>query len=296
MASKIIDIPFDGKPGQTLPRLRRESQARDVRFMLLDPGDVEVYIKTEKTLIDINLNPIRNEVSWNSDKTTPYRVPADSLPFLPQGGEWRIRSQNFLPGFVIEFENAHWQSLTEIDFPELAGPGEYSHYYSAPVAADLGRAGIRLLQEERCTDEPTDTVALEAIALGVLAEHARRVREGAGKVDRTRRGAIEPRRLTRVFDYIEAELQDNVSLLTLARIAGLSASQFGRAFKVATGVTPMRYVSIRRVTRAKLLLQDPAWPLAQIAYACGFSCQSHFTRVFKSLTGATPGAYRRDST
>jgi AraC-like DNA-binding protein len=50
---------------------------------------------------------------------------------------------------------------------------------------------------------------------------------------------------------------------------------------------------LQRVLRAKSLLRDPMRPLSDIATACGFADQSHFTRVFTSLVGASPGAWRK---
>ena len=72
----------------------------------------------------------------------------------------------------------------------------------------------------------------------------------------------------------------------------MSPFHFLRTFRDATGLPPARYVQARRVESAKALLVDPAMPLAQVAYACGFASQSHFGAVFKAHTGATPGAWR----
>jgi hypothetical protein len=52
------------------------------------------------------------------------------------------------------------------------------------------------------------------------------------------------------------------------------------------------YVLHRRVKRAKELLADPKMSQAQIAFAAGFSDQSHYTRWFRQISGLTPGGYR----
>jgi AraC-like DNA-binding protein len=59
-------------------------------------------------------------------------------------------------------------------------------------------------------------------------------------------------------------------------------------------MAPHRWLLRHRIDRAKALLRGSEAPLAEIADACGFSDQSHLTRVFRSLTGTSPGAWRRE--
>jgi AraC family transcriptional regulator len=106
------------------------------------------------------------------------------------------------------------------------------------------------------------------------------------------KGALDARRLRAVLDYVEANLERNLTLQELAAEAGLSAYHFARAFKLAIGHAPHAYLNERRVSRAKLLLADRGQALAEVALACGYSSQPHFTRAFKDATGLTPGAYR----
>jgi AraC family transcriptional regulator len=105
---------------------------------------------------------------------------------------------------------------------------------------------------------------------------------------------LDRRRLARVLDFIEANLEDQLTIDRMAQVACLSRFHFARAFKAATGQPPHRYVSDRRLQRAKALLAQGDWPLADIALALSFSCQANFTRAFRDATGRTPGQYRRD--
>ena len=99
-------------------------------------------------------------------------------------------------------------------------------------------------------------------------------------------------RLQRVRDYIEAHLDDRLSLTELAGVACLSPYHFSRSFKRALGVGPQRYVMQRRLERAKTLMRRTNQPLAWIAQEAGFSDQSHLTSVFRRETGVTPGRFR----
>ena len=105
-------------------------------------------------------------------------------------------------------------------------------------------------------------------------------------------GGLSTERLERVRDYIEAHLDDNLSLTVLADIACLSPYHFSRSFKQAAGVGPHRYVIQRRVERAIRLLRLTQQPLAWIAQQAGFADQSHLTQIFRREIGVTPGRYR----
>jgi AraC family transcriptional regulator len=99
-------------------------------------------------------------------------------------------------------------------------------------------------------------------------------------------------RLTRVYDYIEAHLDDRLTLADLAGVACLSPYHFSRSFKQAVGVGPQRFVMHRRVERAKALMRRTDQPLAVIAREVGFADQSHLTSVFRREIGVTPGHFR----
>jgi transcriptional regulator GlxA family with amidase domain len=106
------------------------------------------------------------------------------------------------------------------------------------------------------------------------------------------RGGLPPRAVRRVREYIEANLEENISIQELAGIAGLSMYHFARAFKQSEGVTPHDYLVKCRVHRAKELLSDTDLPMSEIALAAGFSDQSHCARRFREHVGVTPSAYR----
>jgi AraC family transcriptional regulator len=99
-------------------------------------------------------------------------------------------------------------------------------------------------------------------------------------------------RLKRVYDYIEAHLDDRLTLTDLAAIACLSPYHFSRSFKRAVGIGPARYVIQRRLERAKTLMRRTNQPMALIAQEVGFVDQSHLTSVFRRETGVTSGHFR----
>jgi AraC-like DNA-binding protein len=133
-------------------------------------------------------------------------------------------------------------------------------------------------------------------ATGVAAPVAAAAREaGALSVVQlcTRiRGGLPPRALRRVREFIETHLEENISIQTLATIAGLSKYHFARAFKQSEGTTPHGYLVQCRVRRAQDLLAATDLPLSEIALASGFADQSHCARRFREHVGVTPSSYR----
>jgi AraC family transcriptional regulator len=120
------------------------------------------------------------------------------------------------------------------------------------------------------------------------------LRLGNDRVPETKQGALAPWQLKRAKEFMEANLSTSVRLCELADLTRLSQSQFGRAFKVSTGLAPHRWQMNLRINRAQQLLLDRELTLAQIALVTGFSEQSHLTRVFRRIVGVSPGAWRRD--
>ncbi len=108
-----------------------------------------------------------------------------------------------------------------------------------------------------------------------------------------RRGCLAPWQLRRAKELMQSDLTADVSMRELAQACGLSVSYFARAFRQSTGEPPHRWLLGQRVARAQALLRRPDRSLAEVALACGFTDQSHFTRVFGNLVGASPGAWRR---
>jgi AraC family transcriptional regulator len=104
---------------------------------------------------------------------------------------------------------------------------------------------------------------------------------------------LDRRRLTRVKEFIAANLEQDLTIAELAHVASLSRFHFARAFKAAVGQSPHQYVSTHRLERAKELLTYGHQSLLDIALALSFSSQANFTRAFHQSTGMTPGQYRR---
>ena len=108
-----------------------------------------------------------------------------------------------------------------------------------------------------------------------------------------RPGGLATWQATRVLDYVEANLGSKMTITKMANVVALSKSHFSRAFKRSLGHSPMAYVAVRRVERAKLMMTSTRERLTDIALACGFTDQSHLNRYFRRELGTSPGLWRR---
>ena len=93
-------------------------------------------------------------------------------------------------------------------------------------------------------------------------------------------------------NYIRRHYASHLSLDEVARHVHLNASYLSRVFKEEMGMNFVSYVNNLRVETAKRLLLDSTVPLLEVAGMVGFEEQSYFTKVFKRITGITPGKYR----
>jgi AraC family transcriptional regulator len=146
------------------------------------------------------------------------------------------------------------------------------------------------MRDEILAGCPTGTMYGDALSLALAAyllkrySHRRASVSGCGH-------SLSPKQLQRVREYVRANLSRDLGLSELAEQVGLSPHYFSTLFKHALGVPPHRYVLSQRVREAKRLLSTHA-PISDVANRLGFADQSHFSRVFRKMTGTTPKRFQ----
>ena len=135
-----------------------------------------------------------------------------------------------------------------------------------------------------------DTVA-QMMGVHLARSHSSR----SGPIRMPAPDGISGRRIRRLLDFIEENLDGDLSLEAMAGEVGISPLYLARAFKVAVGQSPHRYVLGRRIERAKELLRHTDEPIVEVAFSSGFSSQSHLSNWFLRLVGVSPATYRRQA-
>ncbi|MFY0540741.1 helix-turn-helix domain-containing protein [Nannocystis pusilla] len=113
---------------------------------------------------------------------------------------------------------------------------------------------------------------------------------------RPARARPDPQQLRTVTSYIEEHLDHDLSLATLADVAGISASHLKTLFRRSLGLPVHTYVIHRRVDRARALLLRGRLAASQVALEVGFSHQSHMARCMRRVLGVTPTSLTRTGT
>ena len=110
----------------------------------------------------------------------------------------------------------------------------------------------------------------------------------------THRGGLGSARLRRIKEFIDAKIEDDLTLCEMAQAVELSTAYFSRMFRKSTGETPHQFLLRRRLERAKKMLRSADERVLDVAVACGFKSQQHFAQAFRHLCGVSPTEYRQE--
>lgn len=200
-----------------------------------------------------------------------------------------VRSQDSMPFFAISLDAAFIKQIWETEFDRAADFELRTTIGVRDLVIDrIGQLAQKELSEGGIGGR------LYAESLGTaLSVHLLRQYGTSPKAPVVFKGGIAPRSLQRVITYINENLQEALGLVELAGIAKLSPHHFAAVFKAGTGMSPHRYVIEKRLERARDLLRRNQYSISEIAYAVGFSSQSHLTAHFRQTAGLTPRGFRR---
>jgi AraC family transcriptional regulator len=148
-----------------------------------------------------------------------------------------------------------------------------------------------LLVGELAKPKPGSKLVFEGAAMALTA-HLLRSCSGVQLPAQAPGGLLWKSR-QRLLKALRADIPAVASVQELAAIVNLSRFHFIRQFKLAFGVTPMRFVENERMSRAKSMILEGKLSVSEIAMALGYSEHSHFTRRFKAKTGVTPSEFAR---
>ncbi|MBC9914566.1 helix-turn-helix domain-containing protein [Chitinophaga varians] len=102
-----------------------------------------------------------------------------------------------------------------------------------------------------------------------------------------------PAKILHAISHIQLNLHRDLSVATLAKRANLHADYFSRLFLQHTGERPVKYIQEKRIERAQYLMVTTQMTFAEIATQTGFENVFYFSKIFKKITGASPGNYKK---
>jgi AraC family transcriptional regulator len=215
-------------------------------------------------------------------------APTESLLVFPAKAPFTLQWQSRLPRLDLLIEPELFSNVVGQDV--AANRLELRPTYSAgdPFIAQA----LYALRQDAREGFPRGRLYGETLGTALVV-HLLRHYGAQETFSRTPKGRLPPNRLRRVVEYINDRLETDLSLPELAGVVGLNPDYFARTFKQTTGVSPHRYVLLKRIDRACALLKDSPISIVEISQRSGFASQSAFTTAFGRIQGITPSAYRR---
>ncbi|HEY8462386.1 MAG TPA: AraC family transcriptional regulator [Blastocatellia bacterium] len=198
---------------------------------------------------------------------------------------WKEEFEDVGIHFDHDFLSRQARELAQTDHVDLiraCGIGD-------PLVHQIGRS----LAAEVDAGAPAGSIYAESL-VNALVAHLLRHYSSAGARFQRHHGGLPKHKLRRVTEFIEENLERDLTLTEIAEIADLSPFHFARAFKQSTGSTPIQFLTRRRIDLAKRLLVESELPIVEIGLRAGFKNQSHFTTLFRKITAMTPRAYRNE--
>lgn len=290
---------------------------------LITPEELPIWVPGELTVDSASQN-------WKDVRIRGYHYQSLDVPIPPMrdymivvyrdgqtpmnrkvSGPWR--NEQVGPGTVsllTHSTDSHWHWTVPI---------EVQHLYISPdkvaeIASDAYDRDIKVveLQDILRIDDSTlinamstligelksgglgGSLFVEAITNQVCVHLLRNYAGELREAPQAKRG-LSPQQARRVREFIEDNLERNLSLADIAKVANISVFHLIRQFNGSFGCPPYVYLTHCRLARARRFIEAGETPLKCVAASCGFSDQSHMTRLFRREFKLTPGEYRKNT-
>ena len=283
------EMDLDAPPGGAVPEWGKRVHFDNFYIELVPPGARTLNLRLPTNLATISFSSDEGRSSLAGDRLRNYdRRPYEYI-VVPSKFPVRGKSEAApeVLCFIFPFDDLKEEIAAALQISEemleprviIGGP--------KPFTTELAQRIRRHILQEA-----TPNQYLRALCIVLIVEMMRIPPEQL----RTGRSAtLDGRVLQMVLNYIDANLDADLSLEALAGLAGVLTHQFARAFKKTTGEPPHHYVLSRRIDAARELLRSTENSISDVAYATGFSSQSHMTTTFKRELGVTPAQVRSDA-
>ncbi len=262
--------------------------ALDIQSVFGDPID-EVFevalsdVATDRILIC--KSNVELQYSYNGGRLKDAHALQNDFGFMSKGSSVYGIFQQQAPALTVGIPDALKQTFLDDCSPKctLDEPiGLTGGLINAPTYATM-------LDDFLVSGGIDGRVRAESLITLLLGDLYRTVGKESSQREERR---LSPRAIAMLEEYIDTHLDEKISLETLAALVNVSQFHFVRRFKATTGLPPHQFVIRHRLEKVKSYLQKSELSLAQITHCCGFSSQSHMSRLFRRYIGVTPANYR----
>lgn len=273
-------------PRRALPLWGRRVEFDDFFVELVPAGSREFNVKLDHAFASISFAPDEGRSSLAGDRLRKY----DRRPYewivaparFPLSGQSPDAPEVLVMVFSFDILRPSIAAAQQIPTDRLE-----SRVVIAGPAAFPTELAKRIRRHILADDASTDYIRSLCFVLLVEMLALPRDQRATGRGE-----VLDDKVLDAAIRFIDGNLDADLSVETLSRLCGVVTHRFSRAFKKSVGETPHRYVTARRIETARQLLTHSDDPIADIAYATGFSSQSHMTTAFRQQLGTTPAKLR----
>ncbi|TRX30616.1 helix-turn-helix transcriptional regulator [Flavobacterium sp. ZT3R18] len=210
------------------------------------------------------------------NKKEIYNCSAGSLLFHNwQDPHYNIKPEGFTRGFHIEIEK-DWFDNLDFDTTELQGSINISN-------SDLKFLMYKIFRETKVDDNQSQ-LSIQILLLETLAKMLRNNRTKSNK---------KPTWVSEINMILNDQFSDNLSLDYLSKTLNIHPVHLSRDFSKYFNSSFGEYIRKLKIEKSLQLISQKKLDLTEIAFVCGFSDQSHFTRCFKEINGINPSEYRK---
>lgn len=214
----------------------------------------------------------------------PEQRPGD-LVFLPAGacidGQTACGEHHAL---LVSFDDDTVRQVLNME------PADIGFRPCVDLRNALIHSSMRRLAREILSPGFASDAMMQSIVVALVVELSRHFR-GERRV-RSDHPGHDIRRVVRVRNVIENQLQHRLSVAELAEECSISPRHLSRIFKQSTGMTVGEYISHTRLARAKELLENEDMLVKTVGWECGFDSPAAFTAAFRKATGYSPQEFR----
>lgn len=253
------------------------------------PHWVETPASDRGYLLGLSLLGGHRRSIHDGPRRSSHRFDVDALYIRNFADPYRARLDGPFDFLLVELPRASLDRITE-----ETGCGSVDGLNVATACRDDLLSGLmRALMPVLERPAEASALLLDQITLAIGTRVAERHgQRRAAPVGANRRLSRAQEALAK--DMLLSRLDSDLSIAEIAQACRLSRSYFTTAFRQTLGQTPHQWMTMQRIQRARELMAASQLPLAEIAAACGFADQSHFTRVFAKATGLPPSRWRRN--
>lgn len=257
-----------------------------INYCIADGKPYSLEFSNDFDVICLLLGDINSRAKFEDDREQNLTFRGETSAFHPRGGNVRVAASSVRHGFIAFGYSPEFQgAIDDFSLGRARVNGSRNNIDKSAIRHLAKYARTRIL-----SNESLEAVEVQYLATLVFLETIRHL----GAIRSDGKTGLSDGEFGQICEFIDAELENEISCLKIARAVNLPLRLIFDGVKMRTGFSPYRFVLEKRIERARQLLEMTDVPISEIALACGFSSQQHLTSTLSRKLGRTPYRVRQN--